>query len=268
MAKLAACPDQRAVSSLCHVLGRPRRRAIALTGLALGLASGAALRLLAGPHCWATGPLVVASGLTLVSAFSTLLHASEPWTASDDHRPADAGKILLLAGSQLLYAICGGAAAQLAFELVGTAAGDVDLRPVLWMLAAFLVSAWLGRLLGAVATGREALVVGAIDGFGSDDLVLVVDLVHDAETASHHAEAGEIVLQVLRHGPDGLERIGESIVLRRRAICRPAVVRRFIVPREWTDRPSVLGAMAIMAEARRDWGAVFCETHAPSIVYR
>lgn len=268
MAKFAACPDQRAVSSLCHVLGRTRRLAVAISGLALGLSSGAALRLLEGPHCWATGPLVLGAGLSLVSAFSTLLHAAEPWTASADQRPASTAKILLLAGSQMLFASCGAAAALVVFELVGLLAGLGDAWSLLWMLPACFAAASLGRRLSSMATGYEAVVVGAIDGVGSDDLVLVVDLVHDAETASNHADAGEIVLQVLRRGPRGLERIGDSIVLRRRAIGRPASVRRFIVPRERSDRPSVLGAMAIMTEARRDWGAVLCESRAPSAVYR
>lgn len=268
MAKLAACPDQRAVSSLCHVLGRPRRRAVAISGLALGLASGAALRLLAGPHCWATGPLVLASGLTLVSAFATLLHAAEPWTASGDPRPATMAKTLLLSGSQLLFALCGAAAAQFVFEIVVPPNGDVDPGTIARTLAAGLVSAWLGRHLAAKATSREAVVVGTIDDIGTENLVLVVDLVHDAETASHHAEAGEIVLQVLRFGPQGPERIGDSVVLRRRPIGRPASVRRFVVPRDRSDRPSVLEAMAVMAEAQRDWGAVFCELQAPTAVYR
>lgn len=268
MAKLAACPDQRAVSSLCHALGLPRRRAVAISGLALGLASGAAMRLLAGPHCWATGPLVVATGLTLVSAFSTLLRAAEPWTASDDHPPADVAKIMLLTGSQLLFALCGAAAAQLVLGLVEFSTGDLDMGSVPRMVAVCLASAWLGRLLSAKATGHEAVVVGAIDGVGPEDLILVVDLVHDVETASLHADAGEIVLQVLRRGPGGLERIGDSIVLRRRTIGRPASVLRFVVPREWSDRPSVLGAATLLAEARRDWGAVLCDSRAPSVVYR
>jgi hypothetical protein len=267
MAKLAARPDQRALSSLCHVLGRPRRRAVAISGLALGLASGAALKLLSGPHCWATGPLVVASGVAFVSAFSTLLRASEPWTASDDHRPADVAKILLLTGSQLLFALCGAAAAQLVLDLVDPSTGAVA-GSFARMVAACLVSAWLGRILAAQATGHEAVLAGAIDGVGPDDLILVVDLVHDAETASRHAEAGEIVLQVLRRGSGGLERIGDSIVLRRRTMVRPASVRRFVVPREWSGGPSPFGATALMAEASRDWGEVLCEARTPSAVYR
>lgn len=183
MAKLAASPDRRAVTSLCHVLGRPRRRAIAISGLALGLASGAALKLLAGPHCWATGPLVVASGLTLVTAFSTLLRASEPWIASDAHRPADLAKILLLTGAQLLFAVCGATAAQFVLELAGRHAGALDGESMPRSISVCLGSAWLGRILSAKATGREAMLVGAMDGVGPDDPILIVDLVDDAGTA-------------------------------------------------------------------------------------
>lgn len=268
MAKFAACPDQRALSSLCHVLGRPKRRAIAISGLALGLASGSALRLLSGPHCWATGPLVIAGGLTLVSAIATLLHAAEPWTTDDDRRSSDAAKTLLLAGSQGLFVLCGAAGANFVFELVGVLLGGSGMLPALCLFSAALAAAWSGFRMAALATRREAGVVGAIQSVGLDDLVLVVDLVHDAEAASDHAEAGEIVLQVLRPGPAGFERIGDSLVLRRRAIVRPACVRRFIVPRGRSDRPSVLGAMALMSEARDDWGAVLCASRAPSMVYR
>lgn len=140
----------------CRQAGRTRIRAVATTGAAFGLAADATLRLLNGPHCRATGPLIVVSAVILVSALATLLRAAEPWMADGAFQPQDLPKMLHLAGSQASFALAGAAAAQLLFDLAGALQGVDGGRTSAAALAACLASSFLGVHLAERAVGREA----------------------------------------------------------------------------------------------------------------
>lgn len=129
---------------------------MATTGAAFGLAADATFRLLAGPHCRATGPLIVASAVILVSALATLLRAAEPWMADGPSQPHDLPKTLHLAGSQASFSMGGAAAAQLLFDLAGAFQGVDGGRTSAAALAACLASSFLGLHLAERAVDREA----------------------------------------------------------------------------------------------------------------
>lgn len=156
MAKNVGCPRRAALVASCREIGRTRIRAVATTGAAFGLAADSTLRLLTGPHCRATGPLIVASAVILVSALATLLRAAEPWMADGASPPQDLPKTLHLAGSQASFALAGAAAAQLLFDLAGALQGVDGGRASAAALAACLASSFLGLHLAERAVGREA----------------------------------------------------------------------------------------------------------------
>lgn len=156
MAKIVGCPHRAALVANCRQVGRARIRAVATTGAAFGLASDATFRLLAGPHCRATGPLIVASAVILVSALATLLRAAEPWMTDGPSQPHDLPKTLHLAGSQASFAMGGAATAQLLFDLAGAFQGVDGGRTSAAALAACLASSFLGLHLAERAVDREA----------------------------------------------------------------------------------------------------------------
>lgn len=140
----------------CRQVGRVRIRAVATTGAAFGLAADSTLRLLTGPQCRATGPLIVASAVILVSALATLLRAAEPWMSDGPSHPQDLPKTLHLVGSQASFALGGAAAAQLLFDLAGAFQSVQGVQDSAAAIAACLASSFLGLHLAERAADREA----------------------------------------------------------------------------------------------------------------
>lgn len=155
MAKIAGCPHRAAALALCRHMGRLRIRAVGITGGTLGLAAGSTLRLLHGPHCWATGPLMIASAANLVAALATHLRAAEPWSTDERAHPHDGAKSLLLAGSQAAFALGGAAAAQFLFDLVEALRDPGAARAAAVAASACLGASFLGLYLSERAVGRE-----------------------------------------------------------------------------------------------------------------
>jgi hypothetical protein len=156
LAKFVGCPRRAALVATCRQVGRTRIRAVATTGAAFGLAAASTIRLLTGPHCRATGPLIVASAVILVSALATLLRTAEPWMADGSSQPQDLPMTLHLVGSQASFALGGAAAAQLLFDLAGAFQGVQGVHDSAADIAACLASSFLGLHLAERAADREA----------------------------------------------------------------------------------------------------------------